>query len=415
MLESLRDLAQAMPLAQATADSAQASPPRSLAQATQRINAFVRLQLASCEPGQRISRMAVRSAPDGTVQLQCFFSDGSRSSAVRLDVTRAEFQAWRAARAGANGGLNLSTRPQDRTSPAAQASLPRSVSYSPDYTLPRGKLADASMLAETACPVCLECFATGDELVILPCLHVGHAACLQPWLATAHTCPTCRFELPKTSSVAAAASVATRMWRARAEMRRLTQELVVPPPPPAAATELARSLPPARLEEVLQACPNFHSIGEEKQQLVLGAMERSSTRFSRSSGGGGGGIAPQSALPVLAGAPVPPRPGSLAVAMATPVGAVGSGDAPSLPEPPLPSRQTSSVSTEGSIAERSAEPKAADLPNLRRILLSSGLGLEDPPPPPPQPATTTSARLLPQPARARRSSLLGRMLRRQST
>merc|ERR1719337_764397 len=64
--------------------------------------------------------------------------------------------------------------------------------------LPRGSLADPSLLADRACPICLEGFVAGDELVVLPCqgLHVSHSACLQPWLVKAHTCPTCRFELP---------------------------------------------------------------------------------------------------------------------------------------------------------------------------------------------------------------------------
>ena len=48
------------------------------------------------------------------------------------------------------------------------------------------------------CPVCLEAYKAGDELLCLPCdgKHAGHWACLQPWLEQAATCPCCRFELP---------------------------------------------------------------------------------------------------------------------------------------------------------------------------------------------------------------------------
>jgi hypothetical protein len=52
------------------------------------------------------------------------------------------------------------------------------------------------------CPICLVDMGAGDEVVCLPCDggHAAHRACMQPWLAKACTCPTCRFELPKDDS-----------------------------------------------------------------------------------------------------------------------------------------------------------------------------------------------------------------------
>ena len=118
-----------------------------------------------------------------------------------------------------NGGSNARGAPE----PTQQAFVGE---------LPRGKLSDASLLADRTCPVCIECFNAGDELVVLPCqgLHVSHWACLQPWLATAHTCPACRFELP-TAKPATPEDGAAPMEKAWAEMRRLQ---VAPPSRPAA-------------------------------------------------------------------------------------------------------------------------------------------------------------------------------------
>ena len=67
-------------------------------------------------------------------------------------------------------------------------------------TLPRvivtaEKLAELGGAEEARCPVCF-CLEEGDEILILPCKHWAHPACLDPWLGQTNTCPTCRNELP---------------------------------------------------------------------------------------------------------------------------------------------------------------------------------------------------------------------------
>ena len=55
---------------------------------------------------------------------------------------------------------------------------------------------------DDSCAICLEGYAEGEELVCLPCdgLHKGHWRCLRRWLQGAHTCPQCRWSLPRSAS-----------------------------------------------------------------------------------------------------------------------------------------------------------------------------------------------------------------------
>lgn len=43
------------------------------------------------------------------------------------------------------------------------------------------------------CPICLAAFAHGDRIRVLPqCSHVFHASCVDMWLVSRSSCPTCR-------------------------------------------------------------------------------------------------------------------------------------------------------------------------------------------------------------------------------
>lgn len=50
---------------------------------------------------------------------------------------------------------------------------------------------------ETSCVICLEDFEPGAVLDIMPCSHRFHANCLEEWLRRNHSCPLCRFPLPR--------------------------------------------------------------------------------------------------------------------------------------------------------------------------------------------------------------------------
>ncbi|XP_074866283.1 E3 ubiquitin-protein ligase RNF130 isoform X2 [Carettochelys insculpta] len=47
------------------------------------------------------------------------------------------------------------------------------------------------------CAVCIECYKQNDIVRILPCKHVFHKACVDPWLSEHCTCPMCKLNILK--------------------------------------------------------------------------------------------------------------------------------------------------------------------------------------------------------------------------
>ena len=49
---------------------------------------------------------------------------------------------------------------------------------------------------EHSCSVCKDEFEISQNVLLLPCKHIFHDECIQPWLKDRNSCPTCRHELP---------------------------------------------------------------------------------------------------------------------------------------------------------------------------------------------------------------------------
>lgn len=85
--------------------------------------------------------------------------------------------------------------PMVRADTAAVAALPTV------YAEPVGRPGREEM---PSCPVCAEELEELEPVLRLPCGHLYHGdCCILPWLARAHTCPACRFELKKDGAAVA--------------------------------------------------------------------------------------------------------------------------------------------------------------------------------------------------------------------
>ncbi|KAL7886367.1 hypothetical protein AOLI_G00066620 [Acnodon oligacanthus] len=50
---------------------------------------------------------------------------------------------------------------------------------------------------ENNCAVCIDAFKRGDTVTTLPCSHLFHKTCIEPWLLEHHTCPMCKYDILK--------------------------------------------------------------------------------------------------------------------------------------------------------------------------------------------------------------------------
>ena len=48
---------------------------------------------------------------------------------------------------------------------------------------------------ELECAICLQSFIQKDKVAVLPCPHLFHPGCLEPWLQIQRRCPLCRTEI----------------------------------------------------------------------------------------------------------------------------------------------------------------------------------------------------------------------------
>nr|XP_039264900.1 RING finger protein 150-like [Styela clava] len=59
------------------------------------------------------------------------------------------------------------------------------------------KEGDKELLNDDICPICIESYKVCDILRILPCDHILHRKCVDPWLRMKETCPMCKLDVLK--------------------------------------------------------------------------------------------------------------------------------------------------------------------------------------------------------------------------
>ncbi|CAL4911661.1 unnamed protein product [Urochloa decumbens] len=57
-------------------------------------------------------------------------------------------------------------------------------------------LPEIMSIKDGECSVCLQEFAAGSRLRMMPCAHAFHEHCIFSWLRVGHVCPLCRSPLP---------------------------------------------------------------------------------------------------------------------------------------------------------------------------------------------------------------------------
>ncbi|KAF1893858.1 hypothetical protein Lal_00002397 [Lupinus albus] len=67
----------------------------------------------------------------------------------------------------------------------------------------------STSIAATECPICLGEFINGEKVRVLPnCHHGFHVRCIDTWLLSHTSCPTCRHSLLENPTISGAATVA---------------------------------------------------------------------------------------------------------------------------------------------------------------------------------------------------------------
>ncbi|CAN1349207.1 RING-H2 finger protein ATL78 [Linum perenne] len=107
---------------------------------------------------------------------------------------------------------------------------------------------DGTMKLDAECVICLSEFATGDRVKILPkCNHGFHVKCVDKWLGSHSSCPTCRHCLIETCRKIVGAPTV------------MGASSVPPPPPPppqvmvAPAEAVVICMPPLEQEDLVRS------------------------------------------------------------------------------------------------------------------------------------------------------------------
>jgi E3 ubiquitin-protein ligase RNF115/126 len=63
-------------------------------------------------------------------------------------------------------------------------------------SLPAIHISQQHVDAKECCSVCKDEYTLGEHAMQMPCTHLFHKDCIEPWLKRHSTCPSCRYQLP---------------------------------------------------------------------------------------------------------------------------------------------------------------------------------------------------------------------------
>uniref|UniRef100_A0A1I7YCE5 RING-type domain-containing protein n=1 Tax=Steinernema glaseri TaxID=37863 RepID=A0A1I7YCE5_9BILA len=63
--------------------------------------------------------------------------------------------------------------------------------------IPTRQLRQGDLQLDADCPVCIDPYNVGDVIRTLPCRHIFHKTCVDPWLLEHRTCPMCKQDILK--------------------------------------------------------------------------------------------------------------------------------------------------------------------------------------------------------------------------
>ncbi|KFK30185.1 hypothetical protein AALP_AA7G229000 [Arabis alpina] len=129
----------------------------------------------------------------------------TRSSRFLAGLAAVARCAWLRRLTGVNSaaaGVGESPPPNKGLKKKALQALPKSTYTSPsssssagagDGDSPCSSSGDGGGESSTECAICLTEFTDGEEIRILPlCNHAFHVACIDKWLSSRSSCPSCR-------------------------------------------------------------------------------------------------------------------------------------------------------------------------------------------------------------------------------
>jgi len=84
---------------------------------------------------------------------------------------------------------------KDRLAKRLSQAAKKAITKIPIRTL---KASDKEVDSETdACAICIDSFLVGEIVRVLPCQHIFHKSCVDPWLLEQRTCPMCKLDILK--------------------------------------------------------------------------------------------------------------------------------------------------------------------------------------------------------------------------